>query len=298
VNALKAGLVHDLPDGIYGYRIRELLADLSPEDRHAFWYPHPGPAPARDPQRPAGLSDIPAGPRAYFQRGVALARGGFADVAREELNRAIEASPEDPTFLDVTAALAVRFEMYTFAMTTARRALARAEPGPARDRLWRYVYTLGHFDLIRPAAESNGLDPMLVAALIRQESLFDPRALSRAGARGLMQLMLPTARMVARSRGEPAPGEEDLFRPELSVTYGTHYLRAKLAEFDDRVEVALAAYNAGERKAREWEGILREFNPDLYREIIDYSETKDYVRRILYNQATFHLFYSPGEQSP
>jgi soluble lytic murein transglycosylase len=193
--------------------------------------------------------------------------------------------------------MAARLDMYLFAMTTARRALARTNSSEARARLWRYVYALGHYDLIGPAAETNGLDPMLVSALIRQESLFDARAVSRAGARGLMQLMLPTARQVARSRSEPAPTADDLFRPELSVRYGTHYLREKLAEFGDRVDVALSAYNAGEGKAEEWASLLTTYDPDLFRELIDYSETKDYVRRVQYNRATFHLFYDPRPRS-
>jgi soluble lytic murein transglycosylase len=207
----------------------------------------------------------------------------------------------------MTSALAARLGIYGYAMTAARRAMPRADTRSTEARLWRYIYALGHYDLIAPAAGSNNLDPMLVAALIRQESLFDQRALSRAGAKGLMQLMLPTARAVAIERGEAPPSEADLYRPELSVIYGTHYLREKLAEFGDNVEVALAAYNAGEAKAREWAALpmrkppalikehphLKAFDPDLFMELIDYSETKDYVRRVRYNQETLHLFYDP-----
>ncbi len=291
--ALRAALVHDLPDGLYGYRVRHLLATLSPQDTASYWFPTPVFDPKRNELEPAGLPDIPFRPQSHFRRGVALARAGFTKDAIDELNQAIRFSEDDPTILDVTASLAARLDMYLYAMTTARRALAKESAAPVRARLWRYVYAPGFYDLVGPASERHGLDPMLVAALIRQESLFDPRAVSRAGARGLMQLMHPTAQRVARSLGDPAPSLDDLFRPDVSVRYGTTYLRDKLEEFDNRIEVALSAYNAGEGKAREWAGLLDEYDPDLYRELIDYSETRDYVRRVEYNRQTFHLFYNP-----
>jgi soluble lytic murein transglycosylase len=293
IRALRSALTYDLPDGYYGFGIRRLLARLASDDTVTHWVPVPLFDPTKDPANPSGLDLVPERPRAHFQRGVLLARAGFFSEAQVELNRAAELAPSDPTLLEVTAGLAARLGMYSYAMSSARRALSRVDSRAGEARLWRYVYALGHFDLVRPAAESHGLDPMLVSGLIRQESLFEPRATSRAGARGLMQLMLPTARMIARARGESPPIAEDLYRPELSVAYGTHYLRAKLAEFGDRVEVALAAYNAGEEKAREWEALLPEFDPDLYMELIDYSETKDYVRRVRYNQESLHLFYDP-----
>jgi soluble lytic murein transglycosylase len=108
-----------------------------------------------------------------------------------------------------------------------------------------------------------------------------------------MQLMLPTARAMARQLGEPAPDPADLYDPALSVRYGTRYLRQKIDEFDGRVEVALAAYNAGEGKAREWRSLLDEWDPDLFMELVDYAETKDYVRIVSYHRNTYHLFYDP-----
>lgn len=289
VAALRASLMNAMPDGYGGFRVRALLEELSPIDTLTTWRPDP----AWNPLEPDWLEETPLQARIHFRRGIDLARAGFAADAQAELTRAAELVPDNPVFHETNAGLAIRLGMYSYAMSAARRALSRTDSKRSEGRLWRYVYGLGHFDLIRPAAEAEGLDPMLVAGLVRQESLFDERALSRAGARGLMQLMLPTARQVARARGESAPDADDLYRPELSVAYGTHYLRAKIAEFDGRVEVALAAYNAGEAKAREWESLLPEYDPDLFMEMIDYTETKDYVRRVRYNQGTFHLFYDP-----
>lgn len=294
IDILRAGLSWTLPDGYYGYRMRGLLKQLSPEEV----LPSPFAPVVRteygNPLAPQGIDNLGVRARAHFERGVALGCLGLAAEAQLELARAADLTTSDPGILATVAGVAARLELYTGAMSSARRALARTSSAGEETRLWRHVYALAHFDLIAPAAQENGLDPMLVTGLIRQESLFDERAYSRAGARGLMQLMLPTARQIARSLGDAEPDGDDLFQPELSVTYGTHYLRRKLAEFDNRVEVALAAYNAGESKAREWQGLLKTWDPDLYIEQIGYAETRDYVRRVRYNQATYQALYGNG----
>ncbi|MDZ4804661.1 MAG: transglycosylase SLT domain-containing protein, partial [Candidatus Eisenbacteria bacterium] len=293
IAAIKAGLDFAMPDNYYGYRCLDLLESLGAADASVRWRPAPRFDPTRNPFAPGGLDQIGERARLQFQRGLALARGGFGDAAAVDLNKAAEMLPDDPSILEVNAALGVRLGLYTFAMQSARRALARVSNAGEEARLWRYVYTLGYHDLIEPAARELAIDPMLVTGLIRRESLFDERATSRADARGLMQLMLPTARSMARQLGEPTPLSNDLYDPELSVRYGTRYLRQKIDEFGGRTEVALAAYNAGEGKAREWQGLLDEWDPDLFMELIDYSETRDYVRIVSYHRSTYHLFYDP-----
>lgn len=291
VEEYRSGLSYDMPDNYYGHRLKARLTELDAIDTAAIWHPTPRFDPSRNSWSPSGLDSIEPRPRAEFEKGVMLARAGFAAEAQQDLNRAAEMAADDPTFLDVNAALGVRLGLYNFAMSSARRALARIESRGDEARLWRYVYALGYYDLVQKAARENGVDPMLATGLIRQESLFDERAVSRAGARGLMQLMLPTARAMARQLGDAPPDEESLFRPEISVRYGTRYFRQKIDEFDGRVEMALAAYNAGEAKAREWGRLLPAWDPDLYMEMIDYVETRDYVRRVRYNQETYRLFY-------
>lgn len=293
LDILKGAVTWTLPDGYYGYRIRGFLKELEPSTELVPPYAPLTAERPGDPLRPAGLAELHPRCRAHFQRGLDLARAGFEAEAQAELARAAELAPDDPTMLEATAAVAAREELYTAAMSAARRALGRAGSSGEETRLWRHVYALGHFDLIGPAAATHRLDPMLVSGVIRQESLFEARAVSRAGARGLMQLMLPTARQMARASGNVEPGSDDLFRPEISVRYGTQYLRDKIAEFDGRVEVALAAYNAGEAKAREWAALLPAWDPDLYVELIGYAETRDYVRRVRYNQATYRALYAP-----
>ena len=100
--------------------------------------------------------------------------------------------------------------------------------------------------IIKKAAERYEIDPALVKAVIMAESNYNPRAISKVGARGLMQLMPATAE---------ALGVEDCFNPEHNIHGGVRYLRQLLDRFDGDIELALAAYNAGSRKVRKYNGI-------------------------------------------
>jgi len=125
------------------------------------------------------------------------------------------------------------------------------------------------------------LDPDLVLAVIEAESAGDPKAVSRAGARGLMQLMQRTAEETAQKAGLPAPEPDDLFDPHLNVQLGTLYLAWLRRLFDDDPRLYIAAYNAGPGNVDKW----RLQNPTLSSEqIIDqvaFEETRTYVRRVL-----------------
>jgi soluble lytic murein transglycosylase-like protein len=100
--------------------------------------------------------------------------------------------------------------------------------------------------IIKKAADRYEIDPALVKAVIMAESNYNPRAISKMGARGLMQLMPATAE---------ALGVEDCFNPEHNIHGGVRYLRQLLDRFDGNIELALAAYNAGSRKVRKYNGI-------------------------------------------
>lgn len=114
--------------------------------------------------------------------------------------------------------------------------------------------------LIRKAAEKHGLSPKLVSAVMRVESCYDPRAVSRSGARGLMQLMPMTAREL---------GVHDSFDPEQNVEGGVRYLKAMLQRFNNDITLGLAAYNAGPEAVAAHKGVP------------PFPETKSYVSRIL-----------------
>jgi soluble lytic murein transglycosylase len=136
------------------------------------------------------------------------------------------------------------------------------------------------------AAQSAGMTPQLVYSVIRQESLYRADAVSSAGAMGLMQLRLDTARRTARSLKLPKPTAEDLFEPAVNTTLGAAYLRKLLDRFDDQLPVALAAYNAGPNAAERWLP-AQSIDADVWIENIPYDETREYVQRILWHRLMF-----------
>lgn len=129
--------------------------------------------------------------------------------------------------------------------------------------------------LVRRAAEQHGVDPALIFAVIRQESAFDPYAVSRKGAVGLMQLMPETAKVL---------GVKDILDPAENVHGGVKYLRRLLERYEGDVRLALAAYNAGEGAV------------DRYGEIPPYRETRDYVERISSWYPTGEKAVADGEE--
>ncbi len=137
------------------------------------------------------------------------------------------------------------------------------------------------------AADLAGVERALLWALARQESRFDPRAVSRSSALGLTQLLPGTAREVAKELKEQLPSDSLLFEPDRGLRYGAHYLKKLLKRFDGAVPVALTAYNAGPSKVRtDWRQIVQHGGWALYCEMAANADTQDYVRRILgYRQA-------------
>ncbi len=148
---------------------------------------------------------------------------------------------------------------------------------------WQQIYPIKYQEFIVQQAEATDLDPALVAAVIKVESNFRHDAISRADARGLMQLRLPTAREVAEGMGHEVDAEvfaDQLFDPEYNITLGTRYLAKMLVDFDGNEAMALVAYNAGPTKLRSWldQGIWD--GSWEKREQIPYSETRNYLGKV------------------
>lgn len=144
-----------------------------------------------------------------------------------------------------------------------------------------------YFEAVISAANKNSLSPLLVFSVIRQESFFDPLAVSYQGARGLMQLMPATAKQVAENLGMGATySVSDLDRPAINTRLGARYLSQWVDEFDGNVVAALAAYNGGIGNALGWYA-QAEGDPDLMLEIIPLKETRTYIRMVSEN---FHIY--------
>lgn len=151
--------------------------------------------------------------------------------------------------------------------------------------LWKLAYPLAYFPLVERWARAHGLDPLLVLAVMREESRFRPGAVSPAGAVGLMQVLPSTARgMDASVRAD------QLTDPDTNVRLGTAYLAGRLRDFRGDVVLALVAYNAGPQAARRFQTLQAE-DPDEFVEGIPYGETRAYVKRVLESYGVYRWLY-------
>jgi soluble lytic murein transglycosylase len=167
------------------------------------------------------------------------------------------------------------------------RMVARGEIDSAAAE--RIRYPRGFWDSVIAASERNQLDPYLVAALIRQESLFNPQARSISDARGLMQLLPGTAKRYAVAAGITT-SPLDLYDPQTSIQLGTVYLRDLMSMFNGDAFRVVAAYNAGERSVSQWNARYPG-NEDQWVENIGFRETRDYVKKVIGGMREYHLLY-------
>jgi soluble lytic murein transglycosylase len=168
-----------------------------------------------------------------------------------------------------------------------RRALDEIGHSPENYRL--YFPVLERETLITSSKE-NGLDPVLVAALIRQESNFNPQATSPAGARGLMQVMPAVGKDLAASKGIGPWDPDMLYDPATNIKLGTAHLTGLVRKYPEVVK-QLAAYNAGESRVDKWSTKNGANDPEVFTERIPFVETRDYVRTIVRNRAYYQALY-------
>jgi len=157
---------------------------------------------------------------------------------------------------------------------------------------WQLVFPRPYWTQIANDAQTNGLDPFLVASLIRSESAFNAGAVSRANAYGLMQLLPSTGRMMAKRVGESRFTTNELLDPTENVRLGTKDLKLSINKYNGQVEYALAAYNAGDRPVHDWIAMNDYKDIPEWVESIPYSETRDYVQGIMRNREMYHAIYS------
>ena len=154
-------------------------------------------------------------------------------------------------------------------------------------------YGLYYNDLIIPAAQANGLDPLFLFSVIRQESLFESFAGSTQGAIGLMQIIPSTGASIASSLNlQTNYGSDELYLPEISIKFGANYLASNRRLFNGDLYMALAAYDAGPGNAYQWSKLSGN-DPDLFLETIRYAEPRQYIQSIYEIYAIYHTLYSP-----
>ena len=151
---------------------------------------------------------------------------------------------------------------------------------PDEQRLYELRFPLHHGDTIRREAARNAIDPAWVAAEIRAESVFNPKARSGANAMGLMQVLPSTGAATAKSLGLPWGGAASLYDSDTNIRLGTAYLRQMENKYGVPY-VAIAAYNAGPAPTARWQSQRPNHDPDFWIETISYKETREYVARVL-----------------
>lgn len=148
-----------------------------------------------------------------------------------------------------------------------------------------------HDQIVFQAAETHQVSPLLIFAVMRQESAFRTQALSGASAHGLMQIIPVTAHRIAQARNLTPPSDAELTRPEINIDLAAWYLAQLLQQFDGNVALAAASYNAGPQAVFSW--LEREPNQstDLFVEDIPFRETRNYVKNVLRNLAVYEQLY-------
>lgn len=218
---------------------------------------------------------------------------GIDEWALEELTAASAAAPNSPK-VNLAIAQVYRWqEDNVRALNTLRKSFpdySQMKPEEMTREEWDVFYPLSHWDIIVEESRARNLDPFQVAGLIRQETIFAARARSSANAYGLMQVLVPTARLTAQKYGvNRAITAEALYEPRLNIQLGTAYLRDQIDKFG-RIEYVAAAYNAGPHRAATWRTTLPP-EIDEWAEAVPFKETRGYIQGVVRNQLQYLRLY-------
>ena len=189
----------------------------------------------------------------------------------------------DDRQLLAAADLAKRNQIWDRAITAADKTTSE------HDYSMRFLSPYG--EQVRPAAQNQSLDDAWVYGLMRQESRFIPSAKSNVGASGLMQLMPATAKWVAKKIGLRDYSHSQVNNTETNVLLGTSYMRLVMENLDNHPVLASAAYNAGPGRAKKWRAD-RPLEGAIYAETIPFSETRDYVKKVMSNSVYYSVLFT------
>ena len=296
------------PLGYYGLRAADLAADplapVFPSTRYAPDYDLEAERAAAEEWLAGwlgleGAADLSAldpalavDPR--LQRGLELWRLGRFEEGRGELEALRYATRSDALAQYRLALLFRDVGLYRSSILCAARVVYLSPAETVRDApafIARLAYPTYYEELVLRDAGQSGLDPLLVFALIRQESLFESLATSTASAHGLMQVIPDTGAQIAAELGWPPDyGTSDLYRPYVSARFGTYYLAQQRDRFDGRLDAALAGYNGGPFNAQRWLERADD-DPDLFLELIAFGETRLYLQRVREHLAVYRALY-------
>ena len=227
------------------------------------------------------------------QKAQLLANAALYDFAVAEMQAASAGSP--PWEAKSVAGIYNEQGSYIRAIETLKRAVPgyfAAEIPQIPRPVWEGLFPRPFWEELKRDSATNQLDPHLVASLIRQESEFNPSAISPANAMGLMQLLPVVGKGLAKEMKIRHFAPPDLLVAETNLRMGTRYFKHMVDHYDGHVEYALAAYNAGEERVDDWRKNGNFADVEEFVESIPFTETREYVQAIMRNAVIYKLLYS------
>ena len=241
---------------------------------------------------PAIKDDAPPEDNLRLEKARLLENGGLLDFAVREL----KAAADDPNASWLPAEIARMYQdagRYDAAVEALKRAVPNyfaLDLATLPRSYWEALFPKPYWPDLKKFSSANGLDPYLVASLIRQESEFNPGAVSAKNALGLMQLLPKVGRGVARQVRLRHYSTPQLFNPSINMQLGTRYFRSMVDQFGG-FEYALAAYNAGDDRVKDWQSAGKYRDVQEFVESIPFTETREYVQAIMRNANVYKQLY-------
>lgn len=157
---------------------------------------------------------------------------------------------------------------------------------------WQLAFPKAYEPIVEQLSSDFNLPPSLIYALMRKESIFQTDAQSKAGARGLMQIMPATGERISKNLKQKIFDPEELYDPRTNLTFGSWYFKNLYKAFEDDIPLAIASYNAGPAKVLRWTKTRTGYSVDEFIESIPYQETRNYVKSVLRMMMTYEVLYS------
>jgi soluble lytic murein transglycosylase len=267
------------PLSYYGWRAAMQLGDATPPTRDVAAAPLAG-----------GAADLPA---ALVRRLQILLEAGLDERAAREIRPLAGRAADRATRLALAQLLLEAGQFHRaqrLVLDAYAEELARPPP-PGAEALWWLAWPTAFDRAVERAARASGIEPALVFAIMREESGYQPDALSVVGARGLTQIMPDTGRRLASDLGAASFDPRELFVPERNLELGAFYLSQLLQRFEGRASAAIASYNAGPEAVARWLAAGAGVEDDEWVEGIPYDQTRSYVKRVLRSLHVYRTLY-------
>ncbi|MEW6774914.1 MAG: transglycosylase SLT domain-containing protein [Bdellovibrionota bacterium] len=292
-------LMEEEPTSYYGLLARlrtsgeKPFALLKAEDSPPF--PAPPPEQQSEKWLLSLLNGVEGPARPFAAAAIELIALGLLPEAANELDRAAKALGGTPVDSRIMLSLFERADAWRSLWRWGARGGAGDWGKALPPATWHPLFPLAFPRPVEREARSNGLDPFLILAIMREESRYDPLATSWANARGLLQIIPDTGKRIAQAKGISGFDPGDLYDPETNIAFAAHYLSGLLGRFEGNFVYAVASYNGGPHNADKWRERLGDLEPEVFVEEIPFQETRDYVKKVYRSYALYRTIYGEGE---